>query len=200
MLHFSSSCYPSSPPVNPMVVHNLSALVVHFPNALYTPGMAIIYTLVVRGQEWDMSLNSDKASEGLSQHVGVSLFLTVAVRKGSLQMDKLISLVGSVGRRRWRLKEISVLAILLAVAVASTDSTAWASIHEGDTTRIAIGATKPALQAFNTATGMDALLSNTTGDSNTATGHSALRSNTEGSFNTATGTFELSRNTTGREN
>lgn len=39
----------------------------------------------------------------------------------------------------------------------------------------------------NTATGVEALLSNTTGTANTATGYRALRNNTIGSRNTAIG-------------
>jgi trimeric autotransporter adhesin len=115
-------------------------------------------------------------------------------------MNKLISSVGSVGRERWRLKEVFVLVILLAVTVASTASTARASIHGGDTTRVAIGTTKPTLQVRNTATGVGALISNTTGDGNTATGWDALRSNTMGSGNTAMGAYALQHNTAGGSN
>jgi trimeric autotransporter adhesin len=115
-------------------------------------------------------------------------------------MNKLISLVGSVGRERWRLKEVFVLVILLAVAVASTDSTVRASTHGGDTTRVASGTTKPTLQVRNTATGVGALISNTTGDGNTAMGWDALRSNTTGSGNTAMGAYALQRNTAGGSN
>jgi hypothetical protein len=47
-------------------------------------------------------------------------------------MNKLISSVGSVGRKRWRLKGVFMLAILVMAAVASTDSTARVSSHGGD--------------------------------------------------------------------
>jgi hypothetical protein len=53
---------------------------------------------------------------------------------------------------------------------------------------------------FNTATGVGALQSNTTGSSNTADGVNALQSNTTGSSNTATGVGALQNNTTGSSN
>jgi trimeric autotransporter adhesin len=49
----------------------------------------------------------------------------------------------------------------------------------------------------NTATGVGALHSNTTGSNNTATGYQSLYSNTTGSENVADGSFALSNNTTG---
>src|SRR5262249_32354224 len=52
----------------------------------------------------------------------------------------------------------------------------------------------------NTASGFDALFSNTTGNSNTATGVDALTLNTTGGSNTTTGANALFSNTTGREN
>src|SRR5262249_39707545 len=52
----------------------------------------------------------------------------------------------------------------------------------------------------NTASGVQALFSNTTGSNNTASGSSALFSNTEGTQNTASGTNALSSNTTGTSN
>ena len=52
----------------------------------------------------------------------------------------------------------------------------------------------------NTALGIGALVSNTTGERNTATGASALFFNTTGSFNTATGDSALFSNTTGSAN
>ena len=52
----------------------------------------------------------------------------------------------------------------------------------------------------NTALGIGALDSNTTGDRNTASGDSALFSNTTGSGNTASGDSALFSNTTGSEN
>ena len=52
----------------------------------------------------------------------------------------------------------------------------------------------------NTATGFNALLSNTNGSANTASGFGALRSNTTGSENTAIGQGSLSHNTTGSHN
>jgi Chaperone of endosialidase len=115
-------------------------------------------------------------------------------------MNKLISLVGSMESKQWRLKEVFVLVILLAVAVASAASTAKASIHGGDMTRVTIGTTKPTLQVRNTAARVGALSSNTTGDDNTAMGWDALRSNTTGSGNTATGAYALQNNTTGTGN
>jgi trimeric autotransporter adhesin len=115
-------------------------------------------------------------------------------------MNKLLSLVGSMGSRRWRLKEVFVLAILLVVAVASTESTIRASIHEGDSTLITIGPTKPTQQVGNTAFGVGALVSNTTGSNNTAIGSSALSANTEGHNNTAIGEEALRHNVGGRSN
>jgi Chaperone of endosialidase len=52
----------------------------------------------------------------------------------------------------------------------------------------------------NTAIGVEALLSNTTGTDNTASGVLALASNTTGSSNTASGIFALLANTTGFNN
>ncbi|HEX4707664.1 MAG TPA: tail fiber domain-containing protein [Candidatus Angelobacter sp.] len=53
---------------------------------------------------------------------------------------------------------------------------------------------------FNTATGVQALFSNTTGGSNTASGYLALFGNTTGSFNVANGANALQSNTTGGSN
>ncbi|MGA2375991.1 MAG: tail fiber domain-containing protein [Candidatus Sulfotelmatobacter sp.] len=53
---------------------------------------------------------------------------------------------------------------------------------------------------FNTASGVQALASNTTGFENTATGSAALSANTVGIFNTASGTGALSLDTTGSYN
>jgi hypothetical protein len=64
--------------------------------------------------------------------------------------------------------------------------------NAGNLTMVGIGA--------NTATGVDALSSNTTGANNTAGGTGALSSNTEGNYNTASGTSALGRNTTGAHN
>jgi trimeric autotransporter adhesin len=58
----------------------------------------------------------------------------------------------------------------------------------------------PPAGADNTATGSQALFSNTTGFSNTATGVGALYSNTTGFYNTATGLGALYSNTTGWPN
>ena len=52
----------------------------------------------------------------------------------------------------------------------------------------------------NTASGFEALFSNTTGERNTASGDGALFSNTEGSLNTASGVSALGANTTGGAN
>jgi hypothetical protein len=52
----------------------------------------------------------------------------------------------------------------------------------------------------NTATGDQALASNTTGSANTASGAEALKSNTTGSENSANGAFALSANTIGDRN
>ncbi|MDB5969516.1 MAG: hypothetical protein JWQ90_1966 [Hydrocarboniphaga sp.] len=52
----------------------------------------------------------------------------------------------------------------------------------------------------NTATGADALYSNTSGMDNTASGAHALYSNTTGSYNMASGTAALYRNTVGFAN
>jgi hypothetical protein len=54
--------------------------------------------------------------------------------------------------------------------------------------------------ASNTATGLNALYSNTTGNSNTASGVQALFSNTTGANNTASGYAALLSNTTGVQN
>jgi hypothetical protein len=55
-------------------------------------------------------------------------------------------------------------------------------------------------EVSNTAIGISALNSNTTGSGNTASGYSALNNTTTGSNNTATGTGALSANTTGSDN
>src|SRR5262249_51161780 len=52
----------------------------------------------------------------------------------------------------------------------------------------------------NTATGSDALVSNTTGGANTANGIDALSNNTTGSLNTAVGQVALGNSTTGSQN
>ncbi len=52
----------------------------------------------------------------------------------------------------------------------------------------------------NTASGTSALASNTTGSANTASGYEALNQNTTGSYNTASGTWALIENTTGTNN
>ncbi len=54
--------------------------------------------------------------------------------------------------------------------------------------------------SFNTASGQAALYTNTTGNFNTATGNEALVSNTTGSLNTASGQSALNVNTTGSNN
>ncbi len=53
---------------------------------------------------------------------------------------------------------------------------------------------------YNTASGMNALYANTTGNNNTAHGKSALTSNTIGSSNTACGVYALDYNTAGNYN
>jgi hypothetical protein len=111
-------------------------------------------------------------------------------------MNKLISLVGSVGLRQWRLKGVFVLAILLVVAVTSTNSTA----QQGNTATGFNALFNNTTGSGNTATGEAALFFNGTGSSNTATGASALRANTTGNNNTATGSEALFVNTTGNSN
>ena len=74
-----------------------------------------------------------------------------------------------------------------------------------DTTSLALGSNALRTQAgagpyYNTATGVNALLSNTTGAFNTATGLGALFYNTTGAANTATGVDALVNNTTGASN
>ena len=54
--------------------------------------------------------------------------------------------------------------------------------------------------AYNTASGVNALYANTEGGENTASGSQALYSNTEGDYNTASGSFALYSNTTGGSN
>ena len=54
--------------------------------------------------------------------------------------------------------------------------------------------------SYNTASGREALYSNTTGNQNTASGVSALLSNTTGVNNTASGVSALGSNTTGNSN
>ncbi len=54
--------------------------------------------------------------------------------------------------------------------------------------------------SFNTATGSQALFSNTTGNANTATGYVALYSNIGGHYNTANGYFAMHLNTAGSYN
>jgi hypothetical protein len=56
------------------------------------------------------------------------------------------------------------------------------------------------LGSNNTASGVNALLNNTTGTNNTASGISALQYNTTGSSNTANGVSALQNNTTGTNN
>ena len=51
----------------------------------------------------------------------------------------------------------------------------------------------------NTASGVDALYSNTTGIANTASGSSALQNNTTGNYNAASGYAALHSNTTGNQ-
>ena len=77
-------------------------------------------------------------------------------------------------------------------------------ITEGDPTNntaLGIGALVSNTTGMsNTATGASALTRNTTGFGNTASGHDALFANTEGSFNTASGHEALASNTTGLGN
>jgi hypothetical protein len=54
--------------------------------------------------------------------------------------------------------------------------------------------------SYNTATGFSALYSNTTGENNTSAGYESLYSNSTGSNNTASGYQSLHANTTGRDN
>ena len=71
----------------------------------------------------------------------------------------------------------------------------------GDVTTVSVLTQNHIITAeTNTALGIGALVSNTTGDENTATGASALFSNTEGSFNTASGFDALESNTIGSAN
>ncbi|HKD70247.1 MAG TPA: tail fiber domain-containing protein [Candidatus Binataceae bacterium] len=58
----------------------------------------------------------------------------------------------------------------------------------------------PERPASNTASGVEALFSNTTGTENTATGAGALGTNTIGNFNTASGADALGMNTTDESN
>jgi hypothetical protein len=67
-------------------------------------------------------------------------------------------------------------------------------------TPIGIGALQNNIGNENTATGFDALQSNTVGDGNTANGVFALFSNTSGGNNTASGVQALGGNTTGGQN
>ncbi|MCH2185950.1 tail fiber domain-containing protein [Myxococcota bacterium] len=60
--------------------------------------------------------------------------------------------------------------------------------------------TVPGTGSQNTAVGVDALASNTSGDTNTATGVKALEQNSSGYFNTASGYYALGLNTIGHEN
>lgn len=55
-------------------------------------------------------------------------------------------------------------------------------------------------KSSNTAVGVQALYSNTTGDNNTANGLQALYDNTTGNSNTANGVYALKNNTIGKEN
>ena len=77
-------------------------------------------------------------------------------------------------------------------------------ITEGDPTNntaLGIGAlVSNTTGVQNTASGFDALRLNTTGVQNTASGANALQSNTTGSRNTASGVGALESNTTGRRN
>jgi len=69
----------------------------------------------------------------------------------------------------------------------------------GNTT-LGVGALQNNIGVDNTATGNDALQSNTTGRQNTASGANALQSNTTGAYNTANGQAALQSNTTGADN
>jgi hypothetical protein len=69
----------------------------------------------------------------------------------------------------------------------------------GNTT-LGVGALQNNIGVDNTATGNDALQSNTTGRQNTASGANALQSNTTGAYNTASGNDALGNNTTGNNN
>lgn len=67
-------------------------------------------------------------------------------------------------------------------------------------TALGVGALLSNTGTDNTATGNDALESNTTGYENTASGTTALQKNTSGQANTATGSAALQDNTTGAGN
>src|SRR5277367_6302505 len=66
--------------------------------------------------------------------------------------------------------------------------------------QILVGIRQGAVSYLNTASGIDALASNTTGQNNTAFGVSALFSNTTGRGNAAQGAYALNNNTTGIRN
>jgi hypothetical protein len=69
-----------------------------------------------------------------------------------------------------------------------------------DDTAFGVNALHATTGQSNTATGVNALLSNTNGSFNTAYGQAALFSNTAGSYNTANGYKALGLNTTGTAN
>src|SRR5207245_330682 len=102
----------------------------------------------------------------------------------------------------WIIRGFLLIPLALALAVFAPSHISQAA-HGGLTNvNTAAGSDAPANNLYyaNTATGFDALFSNTDGFDNTATGASALQSNTTGSFNTANGAVALVNNTTGFNN
>ena len=87
------------------------------------------------------------------------------------------------------------------VGIGTTSPVAKLEVSGGDAliNGLTVG-TGSGNNSSNTATGFQALLSNTTGMSNNATGYGALSFNTAGSNNTATGYLALYSNTTGTVN
>ena len=86
--------------------------------------------------------------------------------------------------------------LLLAFAFA----TSAARAQEGNTATGVDALVSNTTGDFNTAIGLAALLSNSTGANNTANGFEALASNSSGNSNTATGLFALYNNATGTSN
>jgi hypothetical protein len=103
-------------------------------------------------------------------------------------------------------KNTTIVPVLIALALAwlALSPGARATCQEGcltnDNTVLGEDALISNTGSGNTATGFDALLSNTTGHYNTAIGFQALLGNTIGSFNTANGDQALQNNTAGSFN
>jgi hypothetical protein len=104
-------------------------------------------------------------------------------------------------RRSFLLISLAVALVWFALSPAAQAQACPSICDSGFNTALGIGAfNSSSTGTFNTAISQAALLHNTTGTDNTANGYEALLSNTTGSFNTATGFESLVKNTTGNDN